>query len=341
MDQRKPYRQKKSGQRQETGKRKPGGGERPRPQKPAEGQSSRKMKPVGGGRARPEKKAGRERPRPEKPAEGQSSRKMKPVGGGRARPEKKAGRERPRPEKPADGEEIRLNRYIAASGICSRRDADGLITSGAITVNGKVVKELGSKVKEGDVVRYHGVRIRNERKVYLLLNKPKDYVTTTDDPKERKTVMQLVRNACTERIYPVGRLDRNSTGLLLFTNDGELARKLTHPSSNKKKIYHVFLDREVTVADMDKLSSGITLEDGFIRPDAISWVNNADQSEIGLEIHSGRNRIVRRMFESLGYRVNRLDRVYFAGLTKKNLPRGKWRFLTPGEIRMLKTDTYR
>ncbi len=297
MDQRKPYRHKKSGQRQETGKR--------------------------------------------KPAEGQHSGKGKPVGRKQARPEKASGKKQSRPEKATGGEEIRLNRYIAASGICSRRDADGLITSGAITVNGQVVKELGSKVKEGDVVRYHGVRITNERKVYLLLNKPKDYVTTTDDPKERKTVMQLVRNACTERIYPVGRLDRNSTGLLLFTNDGELARKLTHPSSNKKKIYHVFLDREVTVADMDKLSSGITLEDGFIRPDAISWVNNADQSEIGLEIHSGRNRIVRRMFESLGYRVNRLDRVYFAGLTKKNLPRGKWRFLTPGEIRMLKTDTYR
>ena len=319
MDQRKPYRQSKSGKRQESGKRKPAGGERPRP----------------------EKASGRRQSRPEKPAEGQSPRKIKPLGGGRPQPEKAAGRKQSRPEKPAGGEEIRLNRYIAASGICSRRDADGLITSGAITVNGKVVKELGSKVKEGDVVRYHGVRITNERKVYLLLNKPKDYVTTTDDPKERKTVMQLVRNACTERIYPVGRLDRNSTGLLLFTNDGELARKLTHPSSNKKKIYHVFLDREVTVADMDKLSSGITLEDGFIRPDAISWVGNADQSEIGLEIHSGRNRIVRRMFESLGYRVNRLDRVYFAGLTKKNLPRGRWRFLTEAEIRMLKTDTQR
>jgi 23S rRNA pseudouridine2605 synthase len=237
-------------------------------------------------------------------------------------------------------ETVRLNRHIAASGICSRRDADRLITSGAVTVNGKVVTELGTKVARGDVVRYKGERIKNERKVYLLLNKPKDYVTTTDDPKERKTVMQLVHHACRERIYPVGRLDRNSTGVLLFTNDGDLAKKLTHPGYRKKKVYHVFLDRAVSAGDLDTLVSGITLEDGFIQPDAISYVNNGDKSEIGLEIHSGRNRIVRRMFESLGYRVTGLDRVYFAGLTKKNLPRGKWRFLTPREIRMLKTGAY-
>jgi len=233
---------------------------------------------------------------------------------------------------------MRLNRYIAASGICSRRDADRLITAGTITVNGKMVKELGTRVKPGDVVRYKGELVKNERKVYLLLNKPKDYVTTTDDPKERKTVMQLIRHACSERIYPVGRLDRNSTGVLLFTNDGELAKKLTHPGNQKKKIYHVFLDRAVSAGDLNTLASGITLEDGFIQPDAISYVNSGNKREIGLEIHSGRNRIVRRMFESLGYRVTRLDRVYFAGLTKKNLPRGRWRFLTPGEIRMLKSD---
>lgn len=238
-------------------------------------------------------------------------------------------------------EEIRLNRYIAASGICSRRDADRLITAGSITVNGKTVKELGTKVKEGDVVRYNGERIKNERKVYLLLNKPRDYVTTTHDPKERKTVMQLIRNACGERIYPVGRLDRNSTGVLLFTNDGELATRLTHPGYQKKKIYHVFLDRAVTAGDLNTLAKGITLEDGFIRPDAISYASTENKNEIGLEIHSGRNRIVRRMFESLGYRVTKLDRVYFAGLTKKNVPRGKWRFLTPGEVRMLKMNTYR
>ncbi|MGM0475349.1 MAG: pseudouridine synthase, partial [Bacteroidota bacterium] len=186
------------------------------------------------------------------------------------------------------GEEIRLNRYIASSGICSRRDADRLIAAGSITVNGKTVKELGTKVKPGDVVRYKGERIKNERKVYLLLNKPKDYVTTTEDPKERKTVMQLVRNACTERIYPVGRLDRNSTGVLLFTNDGELAKKLTHPGYQKKKIYHVFLDRTVSAGDLNTLATGITLEDGFIQPDAISYANSENKREIGLEIHSGR-----------------------------------------------------
>ena len=256
-----------------------------------------------------------------------------------AQPRKKG----PEPGRKVAGqeEEMRLNRYIAASGICSRRDADRLITAGSITVNGKQVKELGTKVKPGDVVRYNGERIKNERKVYLLLNKPRDYVTTTDDPKERKTVMQLVRRACSERIYPVGRLDRNTTGVLLFTNDGELASQLTHPGYEKKKIYHIFLDRAVSAGDLNTLASGITLEDGFIQPDAISYVNPENKNEIGLEIHSGRNRIVRRMFESLGYRVTRLDRVYFAGLTKKNLPRGRWRFLTPLEVRMLKTNAYR
>ena len=189
-------------------------------------------------------------------------------------------------------------------------------------------------------MRYNGERIRNERKIYLLLNKPKDYVTTTRDPRERQTVMNLIRNACPERIYPVGRLDRNTTGVLLFTNDGELAKKLTHPSYNKKKIYHVFLDRVVRNEDLNTLANGIELEDGFIQPDAISYVENDNKKEIGLEIHSGRNRIVRRMFESLGYRVVKLDRVYFAGLTKKNLPRGKWRFLSEKEISRLKMNAY-
>ncbi len=238
------------------------------------------------------------------------------------------------------GEEIRLNKYIAASGICSRREADGLISAGLITVNGKSITELGTKIRPGDDVRYNGERIRNERKIYLLLNKPKDYVTTTRDPRERQTVMNLIRNACPERIYPVGRLDRNTTGVLLFTNDGELAKKLTHPSYNKKKIYHVFLDRVVRNEDLNTLANGIELEDGFIQPDAISYVENDNKKEIGLEIHSGRNRIVRRMFESLGYRVVKLDRVYFAGLTKKNLPRGKWRFLSEKEISRLKMNAY-
>jgi len=235
---------------------------------------------------------------------------------------------------------IRLNKFIAASGICSRREADRLIGAGLISVNGKVITELGSKVNPGDDVRYNGERIRNEKKVYLLLNKPKDFVTTTRDPKERKTVMTLIRNACPERIYPVGRLDRNTTGVLLFTNDGEMAKKLTHPSHNKKKIYHVFLDKNMTQNDFRTLAKGIDLEDGFIQPDTISFVHPENKQEIGLEIHSGRNRIVRRMFESLGYRVTKLDRVYFAGLTKKNLPRGKWRFLTEKEVNRLKMNAY-
>jgi len=238
------------------------------------------------------------------------------------------------------GDAVRLNKYIASAGICSRREADQLISAGLISVNGKRVTELGTRVNPGDEVRYNGERIRSERKVYLLLNKPKDYVTTTDDPKERKTVMLLVRNACKERIYPVGRLDRNTTGVLLFTNDGELAKKMTHPSHNKKKIYHIFLDKGLSGSDLKKLAAGITLEDGFIQPDAISYVSNENKREIGLEIHSGKNRIVRRMFESLGYRVDRLDRVYFGGLTKKNLPRGKWRFLSQKEINMLKMNAY-
>ena len=240
----------------------------------------------------------------------------------------------------SDSEAIRLNKYIASAGICSRREADQLISAGLISVNGLTVTEMGTKVHPSDEVRYNGERIHGERKVYLLLNKPKDYVTTTDDPKERKTVMLLVRNACKERIYPVGRLDRNTTGVLLFTNDGDLAKKMTHPSHNKKKIYHVFLNKGLSGSDLKQLAAGITLEDGFIQPDAISYVHGENKREIGLEIHSGRNRIVRRMFEFLGYRVDKLDRVYFGGLTKKNLPRGRWRFLTEKEISMLKRNAY-
>jgi 23S rRNA pseudouridine2605 synthase len=256
------------------------------------------------------------------------------AGRGKAGPGRKSG-----PSARTD-EPIRLNRYIASSGICSRREADQLITAGLITVNGKPVSELGIKVLPGDEVRYNGNLLRNERKVYLVLNKPKDYVTTTDDPNERKTVMQLVRNACPERIYPVGRLDRQTTGVLMFTNDGDLARNLTHPSNNKKKIYHIHLDKAMGAGDLAKLAAGITLEDGFIQPDAVSYASTDNKREIGLEIHSGRNRIVRRMFEHLGYRVNKLDRVYFAGLTKKNLPRGKWRFLTVKEVNLLKMNAF-
>jgi 23S rRNA pseudouridine2605 synthase len=235
---------------------------------------------------------------------------------------------------------VRLNKFIAASGICSRREADDLIAAGLVSVNGKVITQMGTKVSYSDDVRYNGERMRNERKVYLLLNKPKDYVTTTDDPKERKTVMLLVAQACSERIYPVGRLDRHTTGVLLFTNDGEMAKKLTHPSHNKKKIYHVFLDKSFSAGDLKKLAQGITLDDGFIQPDAISYASKENKREVGLEIHSGQNRIVRRMFESLGYRVVKLDRVYYAGLTKKDLPRGKWRFLTEKEVNRLKMNAY-
>ncbi len=245
----------------------------------------------------------------------------------------------PKPGKSSDGL-VRLNKYIAASGISSRRDADQLIAAGLVTVNGKTITEMGSKVNEDDDVRYNGERIRNERKVYLLLNKPKDYVTTTDDPKERKTVMQLLKNACKERIYPVGRLDRNTTGVLLFTNDGDLAKKLTHPSHNKKKIYQVFLDKSFSAGDMKKLAAGITIEDGFVQPDAISYISSENKREVGIEIHSGKNRIVRRMFEALEYRVTKLDRVYFAGLTKKDLSRGKYRFLSDREISRLKMNAY-
>jgi len=237
-------------------------------------------------------------------------------------------------------ETIRLNKYIAQAGICSRREADKMITAGLVKVNGKVVTELGTKVLPGDDVRYNNERLGNERKVYLLLNKPKDYITTVDDPHAKKTVMDLVQKACTERIYPVGRLDKNTTGVLLFTNDGELTRRLTHPSFNKKKVYHVHLDKNLRHEDMNTVAAGIELDDGFIQPDAIAYASAENKREVGLEIHSGRNRIVRRIFEHLGYKVTKLDRVYFAGLTKRNLPRGRWRFLTDKEIKMLKMNAF-
>ncbi len=233
-------------------------------------------------------------------------------------------------------EGMRLNRFIANSGVCSRREADTYITAGLVTINGKQVTELGTRVMPNDLVRFDGKRLTAEKKVYLLLNKPKDYVTTTDDPNADKIVMDLIRNACEERIYPVGRLDRNTTGLLLFTNDGDLSKKLTHPSHRMRKIYQVSLDKPVTKAHMEMIAEGIQLEDGPISADAISYVNPEDKTEVGIEIHSGKNRIVRRIFEHFGYRVKKLDRVLFAGLTKKNLPRGKWRFLSEKEIRFLK-----
>jgi 23S rRNA pseudouridine2605 synthase len=232
---------------------------------------------------------------------------------------------------------IRLNKYISNSGVCSRREADELISSGAVSVNGKVVTQLGTKVSPTDNVQFGGETLRKEKPVYLLLNKPKDYITTTDDPEGRKTVMALISNACKERIYPVGRLDRSTTGLLLFTNDGELAKKLMHPKHGVKKIYHVELDKNLSKLDMEKIVSGINLDDGIAQVDEIAYDGDGkDKKCVGLEIHTGKNRIVRRIFESIGYKVVKLDRVYFAGLTKKDLPRGRWRFLTNMEISMLK-----
>ena len=241
------------------------------------------------------------------------------------------------PHKATDDGAIRLNKYIATSGICSRREADELITSGAVSVNGKVVTEMGVKVLSTDIISYGGETLRNEKNVYLLLNKPKDFITTSDDPFNRKTVMSLVHRACKERIYPVGRLDRMTTGLLLFTNDGEMAKKLTHPKHNIKKIYQVELDKALTKADMIEITKGVELEDGVATVDVITYVGEgADKKTLGLELHSGKNRIVRRIFEHFGYNVVKLDRVYFAGLTKKDLPRGRHRFLTDIEINMLK-----
>ncbi len=234
---------------------------------------------------------------------------------------------------------IRLNRFIAQSGICSRREADDFIVAGVVTVNGKVVTELGTKVMPTDEVRFNDARVQGEKKVYLVLNKPKGYVTSLEDPHATKTVMDLVKGACAERIYPVGRLDKNSLGLLLFTNDGDMTKQLTHPAYQKKKIYQVTLDKPLTRADMDRIAEGITLEDGEIHADEIAYVKDKKQ-EIGIEIHSGRNRIVRRIFEFLGYEVKKLDRVYYAGLTKKNLKRGAWRFLTDEEVQRLKSGQY-
>ena len=235
--------------------------------------------------------------------------------------------------------EIRLNRFVAQSGLCSRREADDFIAAGLVSVNGVIVTELGTKVWPTDVVKFNDERLQGEKNVYLVLNKPKGYVTTLEDDHAEKTVMELVQNACKERIYPVGRLDKNSLGLLLFTNDGDITRQLTHPSLRKKKIYEVTLDKALTRADLEQLAEGITLEDGDIYFDEISYIKD-DKKSVGVEIHSGRNRIVRRMFEHLGYKVTKLDRVYYAGLTKKNLKRGAWRFLTADEVARLKAGRY-
>ena len=237
-------------------------------------------------------------------------------------------------------EPLRLNKFLANAGICSRREADEFIQAGVVTVNGQVVTELGTKILRTDEVMFHDQPVKIEKKVYVLLNKPKDYVTTSDDPQQRKTVMDLVKNACSERIYPVGRLDRNTTGVLLLTNDGDLASKLTHPKYLKKKIYHVYLDKNVTAHDLQQIADGVQLEDGEIKADDVQYASPTDKKQVGIEIHSGKNRIVRRIFEALGYRVQKLDRVQFAGLTKKNLKRGDWRYLTEEEVDRLRMGAY-
>jgi 23S rRNA pseudouridine2605 synthase len=263
----------------------------------------------------------------------------RPIRGGRKNFRKKT--ERLRVPKEGEDDSIRLNRFIAASGICSRREADEYIKAGLISVNGNIIMEMGTKVSSKDDIRYNGERIKTERLVYVLLNKPKDFITTVKDPHATKTVLQLVAGACKERIYPVGRLDRNTTGVLLLTNDGDLTKTLTHPRYNKLKIYHVTLSKGLTAKDMKQVREGVTLDDGLIKADAISYIDPIDKSQIGIEIHSGKNRIVRRIFEKLDYRIKKLDRVYFAGLTKKGLTRGQWRHLTEIEVSMLKMGSYK
>jgi 23S rRNA pseudouridine2605 synthase len=235
---------------------------------------------------------------------------------------------------------LRLNRFIANSGICSRRDADEHIKNGLISVNGKVITELGTRVSYTDDVRFKNKKLSAEKKVYILMNKPKDYVTTVEDPHAEHTVLELIGDTCPERVYPVGRLDKATTGVLLLTNDGDLAGKLTHPKYKRKKIYHVFLDNPVTKNDLFKLTEGIELDGITVVADAVSYADPDDKSQIGIELHSGQNRVIRRMFETLGYKVKKLDRVYFAGLTKKNVQRGKWRYLNDKEVSMLKRGIF-
>jgi 23S rRNA pseudouridine2605 synthase len=243
-------------------------------------------------------------------------------------------------EKPKNEQILRLNRFIANSGVCSRREADELITRGSVSVNGKVVTSLGTKVSVTDDIRYKGKKLKAEKKVYILMNKPKGYVTTVEDPHADHTVMELIGDMCPERVYPVGRLDKSTTGVLLLTNDGELTGKLIHPKYQRSKIYHVFLDNPVVKNDLSRLIEGIDLEGEMVVADSVSYADPEDKTQIGIELHSGQNRVVRRLFEKLGYKVKKLDRVYFAGLTKKNLPRGKWRYLSEKEISMLKRGIF-
>ena len=235
---------------------------------------------------------------------------------------------------------VRLNKFIANSGVCSRREADTLIQAGVVTVNGEVVTELGTKVNIfNDDIRFNGERLKGEEKVYIIMNKPKGYVTTASDPHAERTVIDLLKG-CSARVYPVGRLDKNTTGVLLLTNDGEIAERLTHPSYDKKKIYQVALDKELSQEDYDKILSGVALSDGEVKADELEYIDESDKRKLGIEIHSGKNRVVRRIFESIGYTVKALDRVYFAGLTKKGLKKGEWRYLTEAEVNILKIGAY-
>ena len=275
------------------------------------------------------------------PGSGYGNRNYKPAQGeGKKLKKKKPFKQIKYKENADPNAPIRLNKYLANAGICSRREADEFIQAGVVAVNGEVITELGTKITRADEVMFHNQPVQLESKVYVLLNKPKGFVTTTDDPENRKTVMELVKSAATERIYPVGRLDRATTGVLLLTNDGDLASKLTHPKFEKRKIYQVWLDKPVTMEHMQSIADGVELEDGEIHADAISYVTEEDLTQVGIELHSGKNRIVRRIFESLGYRVVKLDRVYFAGLTKKRLSRGKWRYLSEQEVNMLRMGAF-
>lgn len=338
---RKPYGESKfGGERRSYGERKPYGAARPE-----EGTEEERPRRAYGDKPYAGKGPGRkfgDKPYGDKPY-GKKSYGSRPADGERTRRQGQPGTDRPKSYPRYDAAkpigEMRLNRYIAQSGICSRREADDFITAGLVSVNGTVVTQLGTKVMPTDEVKFNDSRVEGEKKVYLVLNKPKGYVTTLEDPHADKTVMELVKDACTERIYPVGRLDKNSLGLLLFTNDGDLTKQLTHPTYMKKKIYQVSLDKPLSRADMDAIAEGVTLEDGEIFADEIAYVKDNKQ-EVGIEIHSGRNRIVRRIFEHLGYEVKKLDRVYYAGLTKKRLKRGAWRFLTPEEVQRLKSGQY-
>ena len=334
-------------------KEKTGTGERRSYRKDGEERPSfnknRPARPASSGRDRDDK-PGRFDRRERKPGERDNSGKFRNEDrdrSGKRKTEKTGKYERPgrrTAEKPADfsskPQTLRLNKYIANSGICARREADELIAGGYVTVNGEKITEMGTKVAYSDQVKVRGKLIMPEKKVYVLLNKPKDYITTLDDPYAKKTVVQLVREACPERIYPVGRLDKNTTGVLLFTNDGELAKKLTHPSSNVPKVYQVQLDLPLTKNHLQDIAAGFTLDDGPIKVDEISFIDDLDHSQVGVQIHSGRNRIVRRIFEHFGYKVKKLDRVFFAGLTKQKLSRGKWRFLSEKEISRLKMNIF-